>query len=85
MRSMLSTVRSAKLNTPCKALVDRDPIQQNLRVLAAQTPCEHRRQLTRRSALRDRHTRHFSQRIRDATTCRCSISSDVTTLTLAGD
>ena len=47
-------------------MIDRNAIEQDLRVFAAQSARKHRRQLTGRAGLHDGEPGHFAQRIRDA-------------------
>jgi hypothetical protein len=56
-----------KVKQSGETLVDRNPIQEHLRVFAPQSPSENRCELTRRAGLRHRYTGNFPQRICDAT------------------
>jgi hypothetical protein len=47
-------------------LIDRNAIEQDLRVFAAQAAHKHRRELTGCPGLHDGETGHFAERIRDA-------------------
>ena len=49
-----------------QTLIDRDAIEQDLRVLAAQSAGENRRQLAGCSGLNNGQPRHFAERITDA-------------------
>ena len=52
-----------EIEQPREPLIHRNPIQQHLRVLAAQASREDRGQLPRRARLRHREARHFAERI----------------------
>ena len=59
-------VRSAKSNAPCQALVDRNAIEQDLGVLAAQSARKNRRQLAGCSGLNNGEPWHLAQSIAHA-------------------
>ena len=55
-----------EIEEPSETLIDRNAIEQNLRVFAAQSARENRRELTGRPRLHDRKSRNLAQCIRHA-------------------
>ena len=74
-----------EVHSASQTLVDRNAVEQHLRVFTWQPAHENGSQLTGGSSLHHGQPRHFAERIATRWICFCSKSCEVTTLTLAGD